>query len=798
MFPGQGSQKIGMGSDLFGRFPDLVSQADDILGYSIQDLCVNGPHERQTQTQFTQPALYVVNALQYLADVETHGSKPDYLLGHSVSEYVALFASGVLSFQDGLRLVQKRGALMGKVEGGGMAAVLGLTAEQVEALIKQHSLDDIYAANFNTPKQIVVSGKRDMIVAAEPLFMEAGAALYKVLAVSGAFHTPFMEPSKVEFAQFSADIPFAEPNIPVISNVTARPHRAEDIRATMVAQITSPVRWSESIRYLLAKGLQPTDFMEIGPKGAPILKPMVKRTQMEAGPLEADVLEKEQAAKSVEKLQQPEKTSHSEKASHSEKTSQPAKISRPEGQVNGSKVATPASRHQHVNIENLGSREFCENFSLKYPYISGSMYRGIASSALVIRMAKAGMLGFFGAGGLSISEIERNIQKIQQALPDNSLFGVNFIAHFNRPEAEEALTDLLLKCDVKIIEASAFMEVTPALVRYRAKGLRLDGKSVEVRNRIVAKVSRPDIAAGFLSSPPERLLEKMVADKLITQDEAELLRQVPMADAVTVESDSGGHTDQGMPFTLIPAVLKVRQQAKERFPDFGPIFVGAGGGIGTPEAAAAVFMLGADYVVTGSINQCTVEAGTSDVVKDMLASANVYDTGYAPSGAMFELGSRIQVLKKGLFFPTRAEKLVSLYHQHGALDRIDEKLSKQIQERYFKRSFDDVLREIQADSSSQEWQKIERTPKYRMGHVIRRYFSDTTRWAMNGDVDHKVDFQIHCGPAQGALNQWLEGTKLQNWRNRHADELAIKLLEETAALLGTRFTSMMQVETSWQ
>ncbi|MBL4837436.1 MAG: ACP S-malonyltransferase [Kordiimonadaceae bacterium] len=761
MFPGQGAQKIGMGADLFGQFPDLTSQADAILGYSIQELCVNGPLERQTQTQNTQPALYVVNALQYLASVETEGCKPDYLLGHSVSEYVALFAAGVLDFQEGLRLVQKRGELMGQVEGGGMAAVLGLTAEEVEALIKQHGLTDIYAANFNTPKQIVVSGKRDMIIAAEPLFMEAGAALYKVLAVSGAFHTPFMEPSKLAFAKFAADIPFAEPNIPVIANVTARPHGAESIRDTMVAQITSPVQWSESIRYLLAKGLQPTDFTEIGPKGAPILKPMVKRTQMEAGPLEGAILEKEQAAKPVDLAPQ------------AENPSQAIKISRPEKQVNGTKVASPERRHQGVGIENLGSRDFCESFSLKYPYISGAMYRGIASSALVIRMAKAGMLGFLGAGGLSIAEIEHDIQKIQQALPDKQLFGVNFIAHFNRPEAEETLTDLLLECGVAIVEASAFMEVTPALVRYRAKGLRRVGKSIEVKNRIIAKVSRPDIAAGFLSAPPERLLEKMLADKLITQGEAELLRLVPMADAITVESDSGGHTDQGMPFTLIPAVLKVRQKAQEQFSDFGPIFVGAGGGIGTPEAAAAVFMLGADYVVTGSINQCTVEAGTSDAVKDMLASANVYDTGYAPSGAMFELGSRIQVLKKGLFFPTRAEKLVSLYHQHGAIERIEEKLSKQIQERYFKRSFDDVLNEIQADSSPQEWEKIERTPKYRMGQVIRRYFSDTTRWAVNGDVDHKVDFQIHCGPAQGALNQWLHGTELQNWRNRHADELAI-------------------------
>ncbi|MFC3051557.1 ACP S-malonyltransferase [Kordiimonas pumila] len=783
MFPGQGAQRLSMGNGLFERFPQLCREADDILGYSLRSLCMDGPIERLTETQYTQPALYVVNALEYLAFMEDGGEKPDYLLGHSVSEYVALFAAGVLDFASGLRLVQKRGALMAEAKGGGMAAVLGLTAEQVEDIIAREGLTDIFAANYNTPKQIVISGKKETILAAELLFQNAGAMLYKVLAVSGAFHSPFMKESQQAFAELAKGLEFKTPQTPVISNVTARPHLPADIRAKMIEQITAPVKWSESIRYLLAKGLEVSDFKEIGPKGPPILQPMVKRTQLEAGPLDAETLKQEEEAKRAGAQAKSAPADKKETV-----TSASVKAASPlvNGKLNG--VHKPATKPS----VRLGSQEFCNKFGLKYPYVSGAMYRGIASADMVIKMANAGMLGFLGAGGMPIKDVEENLAKIQASVAVGQPYGVNFISHFNRPHAEEALTDVLLKYAVPVIEASAFMEVSPALVRYRAKGLSRTGDNIHVKNRIIAKVSRPDIAANFLSPPPDKMLDKMVSERALTAEEASMLRLVPMADAVTVESDSGGHTDQGNPFNLIPAVLSVRKKAQERFPGFGPIFVGAGGGIGTPEAAAAVFMLGADYIVSGSINQCTVEAGTSDAVKDLLAAANVYDTGYAPSGAMFELGSKIQVLKKGLFFPSRAEKLVSLYNQSGSIDEIDTKLAQQIQERYFKRSFNEVLSEIRERSSADDWRKVETNPRYKMSQIIRCYYSDTTMWALSGNMDHKVDFQIHCGPAMGAVNQWLKDTELEDWRKRSVDALGKKLLSETAELYGRRLTAAMQ------
>lgn len=762
LFPGQGAQRIGMGSGLFDKYPHYAATADAILGYSLRALCLEGPLERLTRTSFTQPAIYAVCALGYLRQVE-NGEKPDYVLGHSVGEYVALFASGVVDFETGLRLVAKRGQLMDQAKQGGMAAVLGLEATQIEEVLKRHQLTDIYPANFNTPRQIVLSGKREAIEAAKPFFLEAGASHYVVLQVGGAFHTPFMAEAQREFADFATGISFAAPTIPVISNVTARPHAPADIRERMIEQITAPVRWCDSIRYLLAMGVRFEDFTEIGPEGPAIVKPMVKRIEIEAGPLDKATLENEEAAAIA--------------------PPPPAQQSTTRDRPAATSGFTP---------ENLGSRAFCDTFGLRYPYLCGGMYQGISSADMVVRMGQAGMLAFLGAGGLRTMDIAAAIADIQSRLPEGAPFGVNFIAHLNHPHLEDELTDLLLAKGVRTIEASAFMEVSPALVRYRAHGIEgRDGQRIETRNRIIAKVSRPEVAAQFLAPAPERILDRLLECGAINADQAELLRLVPMADAICVESDSGGHTDQGMPFTLIPAVLRLRDRMNGRFSRFGRVHVGAGGGIGTPEAAAAVLVLGAEFLLTGSINQCTVEARTSDAVKDMLEGMAAQDTAYAPSGDMFELGSKVQVLKKGVFFPARAEKLAALYRQHDSLEAIDSATRRQIEERFLRQSFEDVYGDIRQSYPPSDIERAERLPKHRMALVFKRYFKDASRFALNGLLERKVDFQIHCGPALGAFNQWMDGSDLASWRNRHVDAIALRLLDETAALLNGRFSSLI-------
>jgi trans-AT polyketide synthase/acyltransferase/oxidoreductase domain-containing protein len=196
--------------------------------------------------------------------------------------------------------------------------------------------------------------------------------------------------------------------------------------------------------------------------------------------------------------------------------------------------------------------------------------------------------------------------------------------------------------------------------------------------------------------------------------------------------------------------------------------------------------MGADFIVTGSINQCTVEAGTSDAVKDILQELNVQDTAYAPAGDMFEIGAKIQVVKRGLFFPVRANKLYELYQRYNALDEIDAKTKQQIQEKYLKRSFEEVWKETRAHYLSANPTKvaeIDGNPKQKMALIFKWYFVHSTRLALSGDAQQRVDYQIQCGPALGAFNQTVRSTALQSWRQRRVAEIGLHIMESAAELL---------------
>lgn len=285
LFPGQGCQQKGMGEGLFDEFKDITCKADHILGYSVKELCLEDPEEKLAQTQYTQPAVYVVNALSYLKKMQTE-SPPDYVLGHSVGEYNALFASQVVDFETGLKLVKKRGELMSGAKGEGMAAVMGISEDRVEELLKENQLKNLYIANYNSSYQVCLSGFREEIERAESIFLDNGANRYQILNVSGAFHTPFMEEAKKRFNEFVKNIRFGDMAIPVIANVTARPYKQDEIKDNIVEQITTPVKWMESICYLLAKGVNINDFHEINRGGIKVVKGLAIRINREVGPLD--------------------------------------------------------------------------------------------------------------------------------------------------------------------------------------------------------------------------------------------------------------------------------------------------------------------------------------------------------------------------------------------------------------------------------------------------------------------------------------------------------------------------------
>lgn len=447
-----------------------------------------------------------------------------------------------------------------------------------------------------------------------------------------------------------------------------------------------------------------------------------------------------------------------------------------------------------VRAEALGSASFRRDHNLKYAYVAGAMYKGIASKELVVRLANANLLGYLGTGGLTLEQIESDIQFIKSHTSPGKCYGLNLLSNLEAPFFEAATVELYLRHGIKRVEAAAYVEITPSLVRYRVTGLRRrpDG-TLEVPHRVLAKVSRPEVAEQFLSPPPPSIVAGLLAAGKIGASEAELAASIPMSEDVCVEADSGGHTDRGVAYALMPAMIGLRDEFERRFQYPFRIRVGAAGGLGTPHAIAAAFILGADFVLTGSINQCTVEAGTSDLVKDMLQQANIQDTAIAPAGDMFELGAKMQVLKKGVLFPVRANKLYDLYRQFDSWEAIDEKTRHQIETRYLRRSFDEVFEELRSyyhQAQPEKLQQAERNPKQKMALVFRWYFYQTNRWAMEGDPERQVDYQIQCGPAVGAFNQWVKGGPYENWRRRHVDELAEMLMQGAATLLGERFARL--------
>jgi len=263
MFPGQGSQALGMGAELFERYPDLVAEADSILGYSIKELCLENPDNKLSSTDYTQPALYIVNVLSFLAKVEDEEIRPDFVIGHSLGEYDALYAAGAFDFAAGLKLVQKRGALMSLATGGGMAAILGMDGDAVATALAELGVDSIDVANFNSPRQTVISGLKADIEAFAPQLKEKGAQRVVILPVSGAFHSRYMKPAAKEFEAFLAGFSFGNLKVPCIANCTAEPYTNESIASNLVSQIYSSVRWIETVKGLREQGAD--EFVEVGP-----------------------------------------------------------------------------------------------------------------------------------------------------------------------------------------------------------------------------------------------------------------------------------------------------------------------------------------------------------------------------------------------------------------------------------------------------------------------------------------------------------------------------------------------------
>ena len=437
-------------------------------------------------------------------------------------------------------------------------------------------------------------------------------------------------------------------------------------------------------------------------------------------------------------------------------------------------------------LESLGDPQFCHDYGILYPYLGGSMAKGISSVEMVEELGHAGMLGFFGAAGLSLEVVEAAINRLQKtAVP----FGINLIHSPAEPQLEKALVDLYLRRGIALIEASAFLSLTLPIIRFRTHGIyRNDRGDVITPNRVIAKVSREEVAARFFAPPPEKYLRQLVESGDLTTEQAEMAAEIPVAQDVTAEADSGGHTDIRPALALFPTLLLQREQFQHQYGYHKALRVGLGGGIATPSAAAAAFSMGAAYLVTGSINQGCIESGTCDEVRKMLAETRQADITMAPSGDMFEMGVKVQVVKRGTMFSIRAQKLFDLYRAYNSIEDLPTDEREKLEKTFFRAPLMTVWEQTRSYFAGRDPHQVERAdadPKHKMALVFRWYLGQSPVWANSGDVSRKIDYQIWCGPAMGAFNEWVRGSFLDDLKQRKVVDVAYNILFGAAVQLRT-------------
>jgi trans-AT polyketide synthase/acyltransferase/oxidoreductase domain-containing protein len=435
--------------------------------------------------------------------------------------------------------------------------------------------------------------------------------------------------------------------------------------------------------------------------------------------------------------------------------------------------------------ERLGDASFRQTYGVRYNYASGAMANAIASVELVAAMGNENLMSSFGAAGVIGARLEEAIQRVQAALP-NGPYAFNLIHSPSEEAMERRAVELFLQYGIRVVEASAFIDLTPHVVRYRVAGLsRGNDGSVIMANRMIAKVSRREVAKKFMEPAPERMLRTLMENGWITPEQAELAQSVPVADDVTVEADSGGHTDNRPLVSILPALISLRDEIQAAHQYKTPVRVGAAGGISTPSSVLAAFMMGAAYVVTGSINQACIEAGASPHTKKLLSQADIADVMMAPAADMFEMGVKVQLLKRGTMFPMRAQRLYELYRQYESIDQIPADERDKLEKQVFKRPMEDIWADTVNYFMERDPDQIKRAadnPKRKMALIFRWYLGLSSRWSNAGEKGREADYQIWCGPSMGAFNNWAAGTYLEHPENRHVADVAHQLMRGAAYL----------------
>lgn len=718
-FPGQGSQFIGMGEALFDEFPDMTEKAENILGYSLKNICLSNLNNNLNDTQFTQPVLYVVNAMYYQHLIKKTNQRPDFLIGNSLGEYNALYAAGVMSFEDGLRLVKVRGKLMSEVNGGSMAAIIGLTAEKIDDILSRKKVSDtVQISNRNTRLQNVISGLPESIDKIIPVLLDEGAKKSVKLQVSGAFHSVYMKPAAKEFAKELEKIDLMEPACTVISNRYGKPYELHNMKQTLLEQMSHPVLLEQSIRYALIHGAE--EFFESGPG-----KTMTNMVTAIKSEMESEIETAEQADKITK--------------------------------VNG-----------------LGSLSFKKEYHTELAYAVGGIRDGISSGPMLKKLADSNILGYLGTKGLDIHETNRLLEDALNMVGLEKI-GVHVSCDVLKPEYSNQQLKLMIDKDIRRLQLSGYQRPDEWIYEYRIRNIRYSEKHKVVSPyKLLVCVNNLKAAEEFLKPIDKDYIKKMIELNKLTQIEAEMVAALPVCDDICIDNTGIGAGGFGWISSIKKLIDRIctPHSLKKR------VRVGICGGIGNPQMLAMAFFAGADFVMTGTINQCTVEAETSTHVKDLLQAAKENDFAFVPADDLFEFGEKMSVLKRGTLYPTRAQKVYDIYSKYASVDEISETDTKLLTEKYFGIGLQEMYQRIMGIVSETERILISEQSKYKLGLIMKGYLQACFHQAQAGEKATEINYGIAVECDMADINRWLQGTDIEHWNRRSIDIIAKRIMEE--------------------
>lgn len=422
----------------------------------------------------------------------------------------------------------------------------------------------------------------------------------------------------------------------------------------------------------------------------------------------------------------------------------------------------------------LGSRSFKEEYETSYAYVVGGIRDGISSVTMMKSLEKGNILGFLGTKGLSLQETQQIIESALREVKQDKL-GVHITCDVLQPEYSDEKLQLIIKYNINRLQISGFQKPTEKLYEYRIHNIR---QRENASDKLLVCVNNRKATEEFMKPIPKYFIQMQMQLGNIDSKEAEFLSKIPLCDDICIENDGLGVNH----FGWISSFKKLNHDMSESYGMKKRVRIGICGNIGNPQMLAVAFFSGADFVMTSTINQCTLEADTSERVKELLQEAKENDFLFAPTDNLFEFGEKKSILKKGTLYAVRAQKVYDIYLKYSSLEEIPDE-QEELLEYYFGISLEQMYQSIVRRVSNREKILIGEQPKYKLGVVLKEYLQLCFIQVKIGEKDWEINYGIEVGSELADMNRWLEGTDLETWKQRKVTIIAKRMMDEGADLL---------------